>query len=389
MRILLLGICCAVLCTSNAWAVNHWLKKADFGNFGRHRAAGMAIGNKVYAGTGHLNGDGSDEWYADWWEYDPGTNAWAQRADYPGNGGAGDQDIVAVSFGDVGFAGMGQLSGYTEFYKFDPIQNLWTQVASPPGGSFNNTFPFRIGGYAYFPSLYSTTLYRYDPVNDLWTTLNPLPFSVPYGTPTCTVEGKGYIKNDAAFYEYDPSTDVWTSKPNFPGTYIFRPHMVDQGGCAYVVGGAQSSFNNWGTEVWRYHPSTETWEQMHEFPGTARRWAVLVNLHEHIYYGLGTNGTNFNDWWEYQPTLSLEEEEMTFDIYPNPAAENIHVTVKTGGNYTATITDGAGRVVYSQALNFTSGSQKSNLNISSIAAGNYILTLTGENTATSQQIVIQ
>lgn len=57
-------------------------KKADYGSFGRHRAIGIGVGNRVYAGTGHLNGTGVDTWYADWWEYDPATNAWTQKADY-------------------------------------------------------------------------------------------------------------------------------------------------------------------------------------------------------------------------------------------------------------------------------------------------------------------
>ncbi len=306
-----------------------WIQKADYGNFGRHRATGMAIGNKVYAGTGHLNGTGFDTWYPDWWEYDVGTNAWTQKADYPGNNGNGDQDIVSISFDNVGYAGLGQLDG-TGFYKFDPQLNLWTQVASPPTGSFNNTFPFRIGDFGYFPALFSTAIYRYDPANDQWISLNPLPFSTNFGIPTMAINGKGYIKNGVDFYEYDVATDNWSMKAPFPGLYPNRPAMIHQNGFGYVVGGSYGSNWTWGSEVWRYDPSLDSWTQMDDFEGTTRRWAVLVNDHDRVFYGLGTNGTNFNDWWEFVPNAGLEEKaSITIKTFPNPCTDFVEITATT------------------------------------------------------------
>jgi len=329
MRILFVSLVALLLLNFPAHASHQWVKKADFGSFGRHRGAGMAIGNKVYAGTGHLNGTGFDTWYPDWWEYDAGTNAWTQKADYPGNNGNGDQDIVALSFGNVGYAGLGQLDN-SSFYKFDPVINVWTQVSSPPAASFNNTFPFRIGDYGYFPALFSNSFYRYDPANDLWTLMNPLPFTTNYGIPTMAMNGKGYIKNAVNFYEYDVTTDSWTSKAPFPGLYPNRPAMVDQNGYGFVIGGSYGSTWIWGDEVWRYDPTNDSWFQMEDFAGTTRRWAVLVNLHDHVYYGLGTNGTNFNDWWEFSSTADLDDvTAMEVKVYPNPATEFVEFTSKS------------------------------------------------------------
>lgn len=386
---LLLSVFLSTCCLLTSHASGHWQQKADFGNFGRHRGAGMAIGNKIYAGTGHLNGDGSDEWYPDWWQYDAATNAWSQKADYPGNNGNGDQDIVTVSFDSVGYAGMGQLSGFSNFFKYDPTTNNWTQMSSPFGGSFNNTFPFRIGDYAYFPVLGSNTLYRYDPANDVWTLLNPLPFSVTFGFPSFSIEGKGYILNNGNLYEYDPATDSWTPKAPCPSAYYFRPHAVSQGGYGFVIGGAESPFNLWGTEVWRYQPSTDSWNLMHDFPGTARRWAVLVNLHDHIYYGLGTNGTNFNDWWEYQPTLSLDEEDIDLTIYPNPATDRVTISFTHSGEHTLRLLDLSGRTVHSENLIPTSGIQETIIDLSEISAGHYLLKVDGEGVSISKTLQVK
>ena len=110
MRLLSLIIIC-LLQANYSSASHQWTQRADYGSFGRHRGTGTGIGNKAYVGTGHLNGTGFDTWYADWWEYDPATNAWVQKADYPGNFGNGDQDIVSITLGNYVFAGLGQVDG--------------------------------------------------------------------------------------------------------------------------------------------------------------------------------------------------------------------------------------------------------------------------------------
>ena len=68
---------------ASAW----WEKRADFGSNARHRGTGLSIGNKGYFGLGHYNGAGPNIVMSDWWEYDPATNSWSQKADYIGNNG--------------------------------------------------------------------------------------------------------------------------------------------------------------------------------------------------------------------------------------------------------------------------------------------------------------
>ena len=138
LSLFLLGI---IIDTS---AQNQWAQKADFGSFGRHRGVAVGIGNKVYAGTGHLNGTGWDTWYSDWWEYDPANNTWAQKADYIGNNGNGDQDLTAIEIDGIGYIGEGWYGG-AGHYKYDPTTNLWTQIATPPI-TVGNTIPFVIDG---------------------------------------------------------------------------------------------------------------------------------------------------------------------------------------------------------------------------------------------------
>lgn len=350
MRLLLVLFLCLFGYSSDSLASEQWHQLADFGNFGRHRAIGIGVGNRVYAGTGHLNGSGVDTWYPDWWEYDPATNAWAQKADYIGNNGNGDQDVVAIATEALAFVGLGQIDG-DRFYKYNPQTNLWTEVTGPPViGDFNNTHAFSIGHKGYFPSLGSSTFYEYDTDTDTWTTRNPIPFSVFFGVPTFAVNGKGYIKNGADFYEYDPVADMWTAKAPFPGLYPNRPKGVSQNNYGYFIGGFAGNPSvlpwEWGVEVWRYDPSNDTWLQTEDFPGTTRRWAITAKIQDRVFYGLGTNGTNFNDFWEFNSVADIEEfDANSFLAYPSPAIDQIDFTSKDLQNFDIELFDLLGKSV--------------------------------------------
>ena len=159
-----------------------------------------------------------------------------------------------------------------------------------------------------------------------------LPFSTTWGVQCITLNGKGYIKNGYFLYEYDPVLNTFTAKTSYPGTTPERPRVFAQDGNLFYVGGMDASWT-WSSEVWRYSPADDNWFQMEEFPGTTRRWAVAVNIGNRAYYGLGTNGTNFHDWWEFSAQADLEEFKLDeFDVFPNPVLD--HVTFTSNENQT-------------------------------------------------------
>ena len=61
-----------------------WIQQTDFGGTARHRTTMLALGNKIYAGLGHYNGAGINVLFEDWWEFDPATSSWSQKANYRG-----------------------------------------------------------------------------------------------------------------------------------------------------------------------------------------------------------------------------------------------------------------------------------------------------------------
>ena len=310
-------------------AASQWTQKADFGSFGRHRGVAVGIGNKVYAGTGHLNGDGSDEWFSEWWEYDPASNSWTQKADYIGNNGNGDQDLTAIAIDGIGYMSGGWLGGIGHF-KYNPMTNIWTEMALPPA-HFANTDPFVIDGKGYYMSWGSSTFYMYDPVLDLWYIAGSMPAAVNQRSATFVIDGKGYFKSQYAFFEYKPSTNTWLQRATFPGTAPNNNIGLSQDGYGYYIGG----YLGWGDmyqEVWRYDPTADTWVQMEDYPFTSRRWAVKAKIGERCYMGLGTNGTNFNDFWEFNAVASVDEfASADFKAYPTLAESHINF-VSTSSN---------------------------------------------------------
>jgi N-acetylneuraminic acid mutarotase len=355
---------------SDSNAASQWTQKASFGNFGRHRAVAVGIGTKVYAGTGHTNGDGSDEWYAEWWEFDPASNCWTQKADYIGNNGNGDQDLTAIGINGIGYVGLGQF-GDDEHFKYDPATNIWTQIANAPISSFANTDPFVINGKGYYPNYPGSpgSLYMFDPILDTWTAVAAMPISVGHRNPTFAIGSKGYFKNGTSFFEFDPATNTWTAKADFPGIAPNNNIGLSQHGYGFFIGG----YLGWGDmyqEVWRYDPNNDTWSQLGDYPFNARRWAVKAKVGERCYLGLGTNGTNFNDFWEFDHLAAgIEDFNLeNFTAYPTLANDHVNFVSKDMNDFEIVAFNILGEKVSTViAVNGTARLEKN-----TISAGTYI-----------------
>lgn len=301
---------------------SQWTQKADFAGSGRHRATMASAGNKVYLGLGHFNGTGTETYFADWWEFDPATNAWSQKADYIGNGGNGELGARAISLETVCFIGLGELD-HASLYKFNPTTNTWIQVTSPPpSNQFRDTQDLVIGHKAYFTDLWGDELYEYDTDLDVWTLKGLLPFPWYFVFSGFSHEGKGYIKAYDELWQYDPVLNSWAFVNFFPGIAELASVCFVQYDKAYIVCGHGATGGEVTSEVWQYEPVSQIWTQREDFPGTSRRYSTGVSLGDRSYLGTGTNGTNFNDFWEFNSIASLDEFDVSsFTVYPNPVID--------------------------------------------------------------------
>lgn len=315
-----------------------WIQKADFGGIARHRTTMLTIGNKVYIGLGHYNGAGPNILFNDWWEYDPSTNSWSQKADYLG----GDcYHATGFTMNNIAYVGTGRTSasGSTlvqNFYKYDAVSNSWTEITSFPGIGRRGAVSFVIGEYAYTGTGESNSgllgsFYRFDPSNETWMQVSSLP-AVRTSAVAFAIGEYGYVgtgdldpgsTND--FWQYDPAQDLWTPKAPV-GTQPRKEAMgFALGGKGYLGTGGNNADPSL-SDMWEYSPDTDSWIQIEDFPGTARRYFSATTLNGIAYASLGTNGTNFKDLWIFDRTLSVLEASMSnasIQVYPNPASDYI------------------------------------------------------------------
>jgi len=218
---------------------NTWTQKADFAGGDREYAVGFSIGDKGYIGIG-IDHDGSmlnRTEFKDFWEYDPSSNTWTQKADFPGGVRF---DAVGFSIGNKGYIGMGTDDGFftereqTDFWEYDPASNSWTKKADFPGGKRLGTVGFSIGNKGYigtgiiweksdFSNDYKKDFWEYDPSTNVWTKKADFPGEERAYAVGFSVGNKGYVgtgsiessyKGLKDIWEYNPASNSWTKKPD-------------------------------------------------------------------------------------------------------------------------------------------------------------------------------
>src|SRR5664279_1926871 len=274
----------------------------------RTDAVGFSIGNKGYIGLGSSEaGISFGTTLKDFWEFDPVTNVWTQKADYPGAGSSG---AAGFSIGGKGFVGTG--SAHYDFWEYDPVSNIWSQKSDVPGGIRTDAVGFSISGKGYIvagsektggPSdilgyNYKTDFFEYDPAADAWTKKSDFPGGARSKAIGINIGNKVYVglgQNSAStqndFWCYDPATDAWNKKADFPGGARNGAAGFGLGGFGYV-GTGSTYLNNIGPErnnndFYQYDTATDSWSGNIGFPGVIRVNAVGFSIGNKGYIGTG------------------------------------------------------------------------------------------------------
>lgn len=374
ISIVLLGI---LISFDASASISGWTQKASFGSVGRHRGTGISIGTKGYMGLGHYNGAGPNIVKKDWWEYDPATNSWTQRADYIGNNGNGNYACMAFGMDEYGYVGGGQVGSDLNLYRYDPVNNEWTLMGPMPTQYLNREgFVIDNKGYA----MSGSTLSEYDPLTNSWSTKNPMPFSVWSWNAAFSIDNKGYVKSNTTMWEYKPLIDQWVSRAPFPGLANAGGASFTQNNKGYFVCGYDGSFSQVQRELWEFDPAANTWTQLPDFPGSSRRFCSAFTINNRSYFGIGTNGTNFNDLWEFNADLVYAsvndlEADIQFSFGPNPSSESVHFSSEKLDQYSLDIYSMEGK--YISTLEAING--KCSFSRNGLPAGTYIFKVIHEN----------
>src|SRR6476620_9203850 len=124
MRVLKLLVLFLVCFKLNAQ--NTCFQKAIFGTgTGWQGHSTFEINNKIYI----VGGWDFSVFTTEVWEFDPATNVWTQKNNFPG---PGRRCGIAFAIGGKGYFGTGDngtpFSNYlNDFYEYDPVLDTWTQ----------------------------------------------------------------------------------------------------------------------------------------------------------------------------------------------------------------------------------------------------------------------
>jgi hypothetical protein len=143
-------------------------------------------------------------------------------------------------------------------------------------------------------------------------------------------------------------------------------------------------------QVWSFHPATNSWKQEIEFAGSSRRFPVAFAIHDRGYIGTGTNGINFNDFWQFNPTdnsIGIAEDVMDVKVYPNPVVDAVHVQCLglPFDQLELTIFDMNGKLLLKEDLLYF----QQGIDVTELKTGTYILKISNSSQILHQQKLLK
>lgn len=132
---------------------NTWTRKTDFPGLARNSAVGFSLGNKGYLGTGVLGGN-PVALSRDFWEYDPTTDQWTKKADFPGVARGYAQGFclggkITLGMGASSLSSIDPPTLVKDCWEFDPRGGTWSRVVDFSGAGRAMAVSFVIGSFGY------------------------------------------------------------------------------------------------------------------------------------------------------------------------------------------------------------------------------------------------
>lgn len=210
-----------------------WTQVANLPGTARRNAVAFSIGSFGYVGTGMSHNESSfGSTLADFWKYNPSSNTWSTIANYPGNFGGGIYFATAFSILDKGYVCCGKAgpnSYRSDVWEYNPTSDTWTQKANFPGGVRYQLCSFTINNSAYVGlgtdnDMYRDDFWEFKPANNTWIERATLPASERSGVATFSIDQRGYVcmGNNGGLlddlWEYNPYEDHWEVRDNYSGS---------------------------------------------------------------------------------------------------------------------------------------------------------------------------
>lgn len=288
---------------------------------GRSSAVGFAINGKGYVALGRYSKNNIQ--LNDCWEYDPATDLWSEKAQFPGkprvNAAAAvlnGKAYVGLGF-DLNVGAYHPVANLKDFYMYDPGTDTWTRKADFPSNAtvacvsltYNNEIYY---GAGFNDHNFSNEFWKYNPEKDEWFQLNDFigdgrAGALVSGDSAHIFFGTGYRTSDEDdWWEFFPQNDSWKKRKSPPdngrenGVAFAVKHR-------YFIGtgrhfGGPLTGGNLKSDILEYDAVRNIWYKRGNIPAGNRENAVTFTINDKVYIGFGENdSTVLNDLWSFNP----------------------------------------------------------------------------------------
>ena len=286
-----------------------WTKMAVFPASSRNYGLGFTIDKKGYYGFGQKQTKPFVyKTYQDLWEYDPATNSWSQKADFPGPArlmakGFLINNKIFVGFGYV-IAASGPNAGsndyQTDLYEFDPSTNRWLKKNNALLGRGDLFFVLKDIMYSVNPEF--RTLNKYNAGTDTWfetkwekSEIAPSGSDVSGTFITFSSSDREYIitttwkKNGIVnqLWELDPFNVIWRRKNDLPAGGSDSILVFSAGEKDFAIRGSR--------ELLEYDSASDAWISKKNIPAEHKDLYPVFSIGERSY------GFTKFEFWEFVP----------------------------------------------------------------------------------------
>ncbi len=326
-----------------AFSQGTWSPSSIFPDSARYGGISFSIGNYGYVGLGYSFKGANSYWYKDFWQFNPSTSSWVQKANFPGKARFCPASFVIGNYAYVVTGVDSDVHGYSnECWQYNPAHDTWVQKANFPGLPRGYDVGFAIGGKGYVGiggqayRYEERDFYCYDTATNTWTRIADFPSISRINSCGFAMNGNGYVcfgadSTDHIFYndvwEYDTGSNAWTQKANYPGDSIYTASSFIIGNYVYL--GTGEGKNNDTLKFlpyfWRYNAIYDSWTQELSYPGLSRSVCYSFAIGDTGYLGLGvdSSGGFFNTFNKFIPdsstsTSNIKAAQENIVAFPNP-----------------------------------------------------------------------
>ncbi len=293
---------------------SRWTRMHDFPGNPRIFATSFSINGKGYAGLGVKTDIGSIPWNNDFYEYDPASDSWRRLSDFPETWRCKTVSLVLNDKAYIITSYLGEANtesdDYSHVWEYDPSTDTWNQKNDFPGKARCDPFGFTIDDRGYMGGgIYEREpqfdFWRYDSNTDTWTQLNNLSdkqwneyiFSISDNVNGYIFGSCGRSCSRQYNWKYNESNDTWSQIANMPRANREITGFL-LGDKLYIGTGIFSNYK--GTNAFfEYDPNTDIFTYMNFIEERRAASSFSIGNYGYLFMGMSDSET---DVWKFDPT---------------------------------------------------------------------------------------